>query len=180
MGGSICVESQVGRGTTFKIYLPRLQEARGNGTGAPAAAAASSVAGGTEVILLVEENAVLREMAATVLEKQGYSVHRAATGSEAISSAVGIPSVDLLIADPVRTKVTGRELAHWLCPSRPMMKVLLTSASDGDKARGLPNPGASFLRKPYTPGALSRKVREALDGDLPFAASVSPGGPVAV
>jgi len=162
MGGCISVESEAGKGATFKVYLPRTREVRPKAVQAPAAPALSSERG-TEVILLVEENVALRELAGTVLEQKGYTVRRAANGREAMSLAGAEDQIDLLLADAVLAEMTGPELAEWLAASRPAMKVLLTSGSGGIMPRGEKAAGG-LLMKPYTPGALSRKVRETLDG----------------
>jgi two-component system NtrC family sensor kinase len=167
-GGHIAVRSELGKGTTFTVYLPRFQEA---GPEEPAAGEAPLSERGMEVILLVEENAALRGMAATVLESQGYTVRRAATGRQAMSIAGRLDRVDLLVADSMMQEMTGKELAEWLCSSRPRMKVLLTSSYEQGKASlRAPDQGVEFLPKPYTPALLSRMTREALDSDPPLLA----------
>jgi CheY-like chemotaxis protein len=171
-GGHIAVLSEAGRGATFQLYLPRFREPLHGAPAAPAAyGAASSAERWTEVILLVEEDPAMRGVAATVLEKQGYVVRRAAGSREAMSIAGRLEHVDLLLADVAMAEMTGPELAEWLCSSRPGMKVLLASPFDEDKAGLQPGAGAGFLRKPYTPTSLSRAVRAALDGTAQFAAS---------
>jgi len=167
-GGHIAVRSEVGQGTTFEIYLPRFQDGR---AATPPAGAVTAPVRGTEVILLVEENPVLRGVAATVLESQGYTVCRAATDRQAMSIAGRLGRVDLLVADSTMQEMTGLELAEWLCSSRPRMKALLTSTFD-EGATGLRerDPGEGFLHKPYTPALLCRTVREVLDGNVPLMA----------
>ena len=172
-GGHIAVESEVGRGTTFKLYLPLLREGQSEGT-SPTEAPDSSLASGhgTEVILLVEQSAALRGVAATLLENQGYVVRRAANGREAMSIARRMDRVDLLVADTVMDDMSGRELAQWLCASQPGMKLLLTACDNDQPDMQAPDPGNGYLRKPYAPGALSRRVRATLDEAPAFAVSV--------
>ena len=163
-GGHIAVESTSGRGTTFKLYLPRIEEGRSEGTLAPpvAGAASSPAVHVTGVVLLVEADETLRAMAGTVLENAGYTVRRAASSREAINIAGRLTRVDLLLADAVMPEMTGKELGVWLCASRPHMKVLFTSAVDDDKSAQQGDSGADILRKPYTPGILAERVRSAL------------------
>jgi len=155
-GGHISFESEVGRGSSFKVYLPRFRD-EGVETRPAAVPATGTVPTekGTEVILLVEEKAALRAVATTVLETQGYTVRCAASCQEAMSVAGKSDRVDLLVADAEMAEMTGNELAEWLCSSRPAMKVLLTSPFKD---------GAGFLHKPYTPTLLTEKVRAILDG----------------
>ena len=123
------------------------------------------------MILLVEADAALRDLAATVLERQGYTVHRAGSSQEAVSIAGRLGRVDLLVAEAVMPEMTGEELAQWLYSSHPCMKALFASAFDEDKAahQGILDPAAGSLRKPYTPSILSRATRAALDGGGPCA-----------
>jgi CheY-like chemotaxis protein len=167
-GGHISVESQTGRGATFRIYLPRCHEAQPGQLAMPDPAGAILPAlQGKGMILLVEEDATLRSMAGTVLEKQGYTVRPAASSREAMSIAGRLARVDLLLADAVMPEMSGKELAQWLCSSRPAMKVVFTSAFDKDHPahQAILDSGAEVLCKPYTPGMLSQKVRDALGGE---------------
>jgi len=160
-GGHIAVRSEAGRGATFTVYLPCFEPGR-DAAAAGHGGAASSVHG-SAVILLVEENVALRNVAASVLASQGYTVRGAATGREAMSIAGRLERLDLLITDAVLHDMMGHELAEWLCSSRPSMKVLLTSALDAPAGcSGIPEAG--ILRKPYAPALLSIKTREILDG----------------
>jgi len=161
-GGHIAFHSELGRGATFKLYFPRFNEARPEGL-PPSAGAPSPSVRGTEVVLLVEADAALRDLAATVLERQGYTVHRAGSSQEAVSISGRLGKVDLLLADAVMPEMIGQELAQWLCASHPGMKALYTSAFEKDTAAHQDNPAAGFLRKPYTPAILSLKTRAALD-----------------
>jgi signal transduction histidine kinase len=169
-GGHIAVFSHLGQGTSFKLYLPVCHESLAPSLSLPPSVLPSQR--GTEVILLVEEDAALRAVAAAVLEDQGYLVRRAGSGGEAMSIARRLDRLDLLIADAAMEGMTGQELAEWLCSSRPEMKVLLASASaDENRGQGGLDPDVGFLRKPYTPAALSREVRATLDDGAPFAES---------
>src|SRR5467141_3804216 len=161
-GGYVWVYSEVGRGTTFKIYLPRvdapadeLQQPRAPGSLA-----------GTETILLAEDDPMLRPLAKGLLEKLGYTVidaENAATALEAARNHAG--PIHLLVADVVMPGASGRELARQLERTRPRTKVLYVSGYTDDAIvhHGMLEPGLHFLQKPFTPAALARKVREVLD-----------------
>jgi len=169
-GGHIAFKSELGRGTTFKVYLPRLQAAEPEEPAEPPASALlpEPVAGtpGTGIILLVEPDAALRGAAGAVLERSGYTVHRAASSREAISIAGRAARIDLLLADSAMPEMTGHQLAKWLCSLHPDIKVLFTSTVDEHKSArdGITFPEADFLRKPYTPALLALKARTALSG----------------
>ena len=162
-GGYVWVYSEVGRGTSFKIYLPRVD--------APAEElqlprTPDSVVG-TETILLAEDDPMLRPLAKGLLEKLGYTViyaENAATALEAAANHAG--PIQLLVADVVMPGASGRELARQLEKTRPQTKVLYVSGYTDDAIvhHGMLEPGLNFLQKPFTPAALARKVREVLDG----------------
>ncbi len=163
--GHISVYSEVGHGTTFKVYLPRAERMATKQAPAPSLPE-PTLSSGTETILLVEDDAALRGLAGIVLEKQGYRVLTAANGLEAAEIAErGAANIDLLLTDVVMPQMGGKELADRLQPSHPRMKVLFTSAYTEDAIvhHGILDPGIDFLRKPYTPTALSRQARAALD-----------------
>jgi len=162
MGGYISVESEPGKGATFNVFLPRILEGQVEGPISESFPAAPS-AGGTEVILLVEENPALRELAAGVLDQQGYTVRRAATAQEAMSIAGRHDRVDLLLADGAMKEMPAQELAEWLGSTRPAMKFLLTSPFEPENSSESSEPITGFLRKPYTPNSLARRTRETLD-----------------
>ena len=161
-GGYVWVYSEVGRGTSFKIYLPRVD--------APAEElqlprTPDSVVG-TETILLAEDDPMLRPLAKGLLEKLGYTVidaENAATALEAAANHAG--PIQLLVADVVMPGASGRELARQLEKTRPQTKVLYVSGYTDDAIvhHGMLEPGLNFLQKPFTPAALARKVREVLD-----------------
>jgi signal transduction histidine kinase len=164
-GGYIWVYSEPGRGTTFKIYLPRLE------AGVPVEAVkevSSLVLKGEETILVVEDEAMLRELACLFLQDSGYQVLEAASGSEALSVARRHQgTIHLLMTDAVMPGINGRELAKKLYGERPEMRVLYVSGYTDDAIlrSGLLETGAAFLQKPFTRDALARKVRDVLAGE---------------
>ncbi|MGA2384572.1 MAG: ATP-binding protein [Gemmatimonadales bacterium] len=161
-GGWIWAYSEPGRGTTFKIYLPRIQAE------AEAFSPASSAAlrGGTETILLVEDNAQVRDIALRSLRERGYRVLQAANGGEALRAAENQSEpIALLLTDVVMPQMGGSELAERVRALRPQIKVLYTSGYTEHVIvhhEGL-GPGTAFLPKPFDPAGLARKVREVLD-----------------
>ena len=163
-GGYVWVYSEVGRGASFKVYLPR----HGEETREPESRDASEVPPkGKETILLVEDEEIVRSLAAEVLARNGYKVLCASDGSEALEIARnGGETVDLMITDVVMPKMGGRDLVETLTASRPDLKVLYMSAY-ADEAivhHGVLDQGTPFLSKPFTLEALLRKTRELLDG----------------
>ena len=162
-GGYVWVYSEVGRGTAFKIYLPRGEGAVE--TVEPGVAPARTVRG-SEMILLVEDDRAVRVLARSTLQAHGYTVLEAHHGKHALQVyEQHAGPIHLLVTDVVMPEMSGRELADRLKPSRPNMKVLFMSGYT-DKAivhHGELDPGAAFLQKPFTPDALARKVREVLD-----------------
>jgi len=161
-GGYIWVYSEPGRGTTFKIYLPRV-DAPAEAIGRPREA--DSVAG-TETILLAEDDPMLRPLTQALLEKLGYTVLAAANAEEALGVAGRHGGrIHLLVSDVVMPGASGRELARRLSASRPDTKTLYVSGYTDDAIvhHGMLEPGLHFLQKPFTPAALARRVREVLD-----------------
>ncbi|HEY8468590.1 MAG TPA: PAS domain S-box protein [Longimicrobiales bacterium] len=162
-GGFIWVYSEPGQGTTFKIYLPRVDAAVEPAVVAQEVAALS----GDETILLVEDEAAVRALARQILERKGYRVITAQHGAEALQLARdSAEPVDLLLTDLVMPHMDGRELARQLAAIWPGLRVLFMSGYTGDAIvrRGLFDPDVAFIEKPFTPAALARKVRELLDG----------------
>lgn len=162
--GSIWVYSEAGRGTTFKIYLPRVS-ASAEDYRLPSAL--NKVATGTETILLVEDADIVRKLATEVLESSGYRVLQAKSGEDALLLCEQEETrIHLLLTDVVMAKMSGKELADRLAPLRPEMKVLFMSGYTDDSIvhHGVLDPRVSFIEKPFTPGGLTQKIREVLDG----------------
>ena len=165
-GGYIWVHSELGRGTTFKIYLPRVPS-----TGQAATQVASPleyrrVEPGTETILLVEDEANLRYLARQYLEKQGYKVIEAADGAVAMQIAVAHDKmIHLLLTDVIMPGMNGRELAQRISEIRPNVKVLYMSGYTENVIghNGMLDDGVRLLQKPFTLRDLKSKVREVLD-----------------
>ncbi len=162
-GGSIEVYSEPGQGTTFKIYLPRIDEVVQGGEGWQPAALPLR---GTETILLVEDEDGVRELARDILQAEGYTVLDASHGRAALVVCNQHPSsIHLLITDVVMPEMSGRELAERLAALRPEMKVVYMSGYTEHAVvhHGVLDPDTAFLQKPFTPLTLARKVREVLD-----------------
>jgi PAS domain S-box-containing protein len=164
-GGHVSVYSEPGVGTTFKVYLPRVEDAPEKNR-APAVHAA--LVGGTETILVVEDEEAVRRLTCRSLEAQGYEVLPAASASEALlllEKHAG--EIHLLITDVVMPDVSGRELARSAAPLRPLMKVLFMSGYTDNVIvhHGVLDAGTAFLQKPFTPRSLAQKVREVLDAE---------------
>ena len=162
-GGYIEVKSDVGRGTTFDINLPRLVDDLDQ---EPLTVTAHPATGGSETILLVEDEPSVRRLARRVLERLGYEILEAASGAAALAAAGERDGpIDLLLTDVVMPGLRGDELAAQLAPLRPDMVVLYISGyTDGAMDLGAVRAaGSEFLAKPFTPEALARKVRDLLD-----------------
>lgn len=161
-GGNIWVYSEVGRGTTFKVYLPRVDEPLDSAT--PPKPSASLR--GTETILLVEDERGVRLLALRVLEGNGYSVLEAAEGPTAIELVRQYEGpIHLLVTDVVMPHMGGRAVADAVTSLRPTVKVLYLSGYTANAIvhRGVLDPKTPFLEKPFTPATLASKVREVLD-----------------
>jgi PAS domain S-box-containing protein len=165
-GGYIWVYSELGKGTTFKIYLPRVAS-----IGEPAAQVAAPVEShrvepGTETILVVEDEANLRYLARQYLEKQGYKVIEAADGAVAMQIAVAHEAViHLLLTDVIMPGMNGRELAQRISEIRPNVKILYMSGYTENVIghNGTLEAGVRLLQKPFNLRDLGRTVREVLD-----------------
>jgi two-component system cell cycle sensor histidine kinase/response regulator CckA len=162
-GGHIWVYSEVGRGTTFKIYLPRVGS---EGKELPREPGRRDSPRGHETILIVEDSGSLRALTRGVLESCGYKVLEARDPehAQAVFAAHKGP-IHLLLSDVVLPGISGRELAHILLPQCPSMKVLYMSGypDEAISQHGVLEPGLSFLQKPFRPVELTCKVREVLD-----------------
>src|SRR5213594_2520150 len=164
-GGFIWVYSEPGRGTSFKVYLPRVDE--------PAEAAAAATAeptGGTETVLVVEDAASVRMVTRQVLERFGYVVLEAPNGETALRLAGKHHGpIQLLLTDVVMPGLSGRQLAEQLVKLRPDMQVLYASgyADQAIVHHGILESGIAYLQKPFTPETLARRVREVLDASPP-------------
>jgi CheY-like chemotaxis protein len=166
-GGHIEVDSEVGKGTTFKIYFPRVDK--------PLEVAAGPVQTGplprgTETLLIVEDEPSVRHLAVGVLKAQGYKVLRANNGQDALHVARehknGSP-IRLVVSDVIMPRMGGKVMADWLKTTYPGIKILFTSGYTDDALakQGVLEPGVAFLSKPYTPATLARKVRTMLDNE---------------
>jgi PAS domain S-box-containing protein len=163
-GGNIWVYSEPGQGTTFKLYLPRVDK---TGEPIPAEAATLPVRGGHETILLVEDESGVRDLATEILAGIGYRVLTARDGQHALEvAAAHAEPIHLLVTDVVMPRVGGRALADRLRPMRPDTRILFMSGYTEDAIiqHGLLVSGIAFLEKPFTPARLAGKVREVLDG----------------
>ena len=162
--GAVDVESEIGRGTTFIVYLPQHDEpadvllASGTmGTLAPR---------GAETVLLVEDEEGVRALGARILERHGYTVLEARNGREALSVVQQHPGrIDLLLTDVVMPEMGGKQLSEAMLARDPSLRVLFMSGyTDGDiSRRGQLDPCTAFLQKPFTAKALLAQVREVLD-----------------
>jgi CheY-like chemotaxis protein len=164
--GHINVHSELGSGTTFKIYFPQVQSAL-----EPLRVRNQpiEVAGGNETVLLVEDEPVVRELAVATLREKGYTVVEAGNGEEGLRLARQHDgAIDLVLTDVVMPVMGGKEMADALRTSHPGTKVLFTSGYTEDALghHGVLRPGILFLPKPYLTSTLARKVREVLDEGL--------------
>jgi len=164
-GGYLWCESEVGRGTTFRVFLPRVEEPVAEvverKTPAP-------LHPGDETVLLVEDEPEVRSLVQRILKTQGYTVVTAANPDEAVAVAREFKgTIQLMVTDVVMPGMSGIQLADRLQPTRPSMRVLFVSGYTDDAMgpHGILEPGKAFLQKPFTPVALARKVREILDAD---------------
>jgi two-component system, cell cycle sensor histidine kinase and response regulator CckA len=162
--GTIWVYSEVGRGSIFKVYLPRIDAAPLR-TRAPHDPATLR---GSETILLVEDEEQVRAVARGILLRLGYQVLEASTPEDAVQASVRhAGAIDLLLSDVVMPQMSGPELARALAPMRPSMKVLFMSGYTDDSVvhHGLLESGVAFLQKPITLETLGKKVRQSLESD---------------
>jgi len=160
-GGGLNVSSEPGRGTTFKIYLPRVDDA-------PTQPVVADHADrrGDETILLVEDEDALRRLTRRILEAVGYTVLEAVSGEDALSVLAGHDGrVHMMLTDVVMPGMNGRDLAARVAETRPEVRILYASGYTDDTIfrHGVDDDGRRFISKPYAPAELRRKVREILD-----------------
>jgi two-component system cell cycle sensor histidine kinase/response regulator CckA len=166
-GGHIGVYSEVGKGTTFQIYFPRVEQplhvaARPIQTG--------PLPRGAETLLVVEDEPSLRDLACDVLQAQGYAVVSASNGQDgldAVREHKGSP-IRLVVTDIIMPIMGGKVMAEKLKKAYPDLKILFTSGYTDNAItnHGVLEKGIEFLPKPYTPATLARKVRELLDNGI--------------
>jgi two-component system cell cycle sensor histidine kinase/response regulator CckA len=163
-GGHIGLYSELGRGTTFKVYFPKVHQKLDV---VAKSAQATQLPRGTETILLVEDEPSVRHLTRNVLEAQGYNVLQANNGREGLRVAGEFkgPAICLVITDIIMPQMGGKIMAEWLKTTHADIKVLFTSGYTDETIvrHGVLELGVAFLQKPYTPVALARKVRELLD-----------------
>ena len=160
-GGWIDVESEVGVGTTFQIYLPAASDAAVE----TVRALEGSPTRGTETVLLVEDETAVRDMARTALESYGYTVLTASNGEDAWRTVAGRRgNVDLLLTDVIMPGVSGPELAERVRRDYPAIAVIFMSGYTSDAVRqGVHDGEANFVQKPFNTVALATKLRQVLD-----------------
>jgi DNA-binding NtrC family response regulator len=165
-GGYIWVSSEVGSGTSFKIYLPRVFEA-----GEPAAPrvsvneGASAAGGESNTLLLVEDESGIRELTSELLASWGYEVLVARNGVEALEiSGKHRGTIHLMVTDVVMPHMNGRDLAERMRQMRPEIKVIYMSGYTDNLVLqgGMVEEGSDFIQKPFTADTLARRVRAAL------------------
>lgn len=162
-GGFIWVYSEVGMGTTFKIYMPRVDAEADSSSSSPSH---RNQLQGTETILIVEDEDGVRSLTSSVLRRAGYQVMEANGGEAALRLVAGAKGkVDLLLTDVVLNQMSGRELAETIHRQIPKLRVLYMSGYTDDAIlqRGVLAADTFFLQKPFTTDGLVRKVREVLD-----------------
>ncbi|HEX8116059.1 MAG TPA: ATP-binding protein, partial [Pyrinomonadaceae bacterium] len=168
--GNIWVYSEVGQGTTFKIYLPRVED---EAEPLRPAERVGSLAQGTETILLVEDDGMVRGIARTILRQAGYTVLEAGDGESAVRTCRQHEgTIHMVLTDVVMPGMSGRAVADQLRELRPDLGVLFMSGYTEEAIvnHGVLHEGVNFLEKPFTPDTLTRKVREVLAASRPEAA----------
>ncbi len=165
--GWIDVRSAPGEGTTFKLYFPRSERP---GESSSVTSEGELIIGGSETVLVVEDEEMVRELVCMLLQEKGYTVIEAEDGEDALHRLEQDEvQIDLLLTDVVMPKMGGRELYRTLKAARPGLKVLFVSGYTGGLVDqdDLSEPGAAFLAKPFSADSLPRKVREVLDSRAP-------------
>ena len=163
--GYINCYSEVGKGTSFKIYLPVFESMPASKTVTEEAAVAVST-DGTETILVAEDEESVRRLIKKVLEEYGYKVIEAADGEEAVNKFMeNKDKIDLLLLDIIMPKMSGREAYERIKRIKPDIKLLMSSGYPADfiSTGGILEEGLNFIAKPMSPTKLLKKVREVLD-----------------
>ena len=171
MGGQLGMDSELGRGSTFRVYLPQVKGAvtpapTPTTTRTPGALTSAELQPGHETILLVEDEDQVRELTREVLEAYGYTVVAARNPVAALQAAQQHQGpLDLLLTDIVMPQMSGRQLAERLVGPRPGLRVLYMSGYTNDAItnHGVLDPDVALIEKPFTPEGLILRVREALD-----------------
>ena len=162
-GGNIWVYTEPGRGTSFKVYLPRVEEEL---TRVETGVAIPEKTQGSETILLVEDEETIRSLMRSILQEQGYTVLEAGHGPQALQiSQTHSGPIHLMLTDVIMPQTSVREFAQKMWKLRPHLKILFASGYSDDAIvhHGVLEEGTNFIQKPFTIVGLSRKVREVLD-----------------
>jgi CheY-like chemotaxis protein len=177
-GGTITVESKLGEGSTFRIYLPEVAAkdvvAKAKAPEATLPPASARSRGGTETILLVEDEPLVLDLAHCTLHELGYNVIPCASADEALRRLPEYQNrIDLLVTDVVMPRMNGKELASRVASLQPGISVLFSSGYGEDiiAKQGVLETGLYFIGKPYRPGELAAKVRSILDQRKPAVAA---------
>jgi CheY-like chemotaxis protein len=165
-GGDIRVYSEPSQGTSFKVYLPRVDELP---TPRTVSAEPAAVPTGRENLLLVEDEVAVRELLAQILRECGYKVLEASNGREGLRLAEGGAPIDLIISDIIMPQMSGQHMVERIQSKYPRVRVLFTSgyADDALTTPSSLHPGFAFIEKPFSLKHLAQKVREILDQPLP-------------
>jgi CheY-like chemotaxis protein len=168
-GGYVWVYSEIGQGTAFKIYLPRVNATIETADHPSDVDPILPIVASAATILLVEDDGAVRAASRRALLRAGYILLEAGDGAEALALCLAphAPEIDLVVTDLVMPEMGGRQLGEELRTKRPGTKVLYVSGYTRDALRrqSLLEPGTAFLEKPFTPEALVRSVHAALTGD---------------
>ncbi|HBB86528.1 MAG TPA: hypothetical protein DC047_02805 [Blastocatellia bacterium] len=161
-GGNVLVYSEEGKGTSFKVYLPQLDDGTKQST---TSVVEPERVGGSETVLLVEDEDMVRNLACELLQESGYRVFTASGGEEAVQLFKKHKKIDLLITDVIMPKMSGKEVADRLRKLHPKTKVLFMSGYTDEAIvhHGIVDSHIAFIQKPFSENALAQKVREVLD-----------------